>query len=294
MATIGRANGAAYNNTSRLSYISTEPYFPFFFSYSTVLTASLETVGTLTPVAGGNFTTCPGGRVLRENGRKLYPGANPGITTYMVGVYDSITLLSGFIDPNSRYFQIYNTDKPNFLPNGVAPPNDNTVDLGPPVLTRGNVSAQGDLDISGSARIYGSTYMQGDLEVDGTLDVSGSAAFQSNVGIVGVTTHSNHVNISLGDLRIETGKLYLNSFGTNRIVSTIRMGTAPTSNNGGFLYQIVSNSAVTTDSYVFLTNRSIENAGGVYSVENIVPGTSFQIISNNLADTSLINYLIIN
>ncbi len=75
--------------------------------------------GTLTAVSGATAANCPKGRVLRENGRKLYPSANPGITTYLVGVFDDKTFLNGFIDPNSPVFVPFNTDKPVYLDNGV-------------------------------------------------------------------------------------------------------------------------------------------------------------------------------
>jgi microcystin-dependent protein len=154
MATIGRVSGASFLNTPRLSYITTATFDTYFFSYSTSINRSLETVGTLTAVTGATSGNCPKGRVLRENGRKLYPGANPGITTYMVGVYDAQTMLSGFIDPNAKVFQIYNTDKPNFLLDGVDPTTDST-DRGGSVYTRGDVLVGGKVDISGSTQIYG-------------------------------------------------------------------------------------------------------------------------------------------
>lgn len=105
-------------------------------------------MGTLSAVTGATAGNCPAGRVLRENGRKLYPSANPGITTYMVGVYDAQTMLSGFIDPNAGVFQIYNTDKPTYLLDGVEP-TLGTTDQGPSVYTRGTVTAIGDITTSG-------------------------------------------------------------------------------------------------------------------------------------------------
>jgi hypothetical protein len=154
MATIGRMNGASFNNTPRLQYISTAPFNGNFYSYSTSLTASLDTVGTLTVVSDATAANCPAGRVLRENGRKLYPGANPGITTYMVGVYDSQTMLSGFIDPNAAMFQIYNTDKPNFIANAVDISGGS--EFGPSVYTAGNITASGDI-ISTGGQVRSST-----------------------------------------------------------------------------------------------------------------------------------------
>jgi len=130
MATLGRSNNASTQNTSRRSYISTDAYNGFFFIYSQ---STLSAV----PGASGN---APAGRILRETGRKLYPAVNPGVSNYMVSVYDSVSLLTGFIDPNARVFAPYNADKPNFLSN-----DDNTAAnryggmYGPSLLTGGNI-----------------------------------------------------------------------------------------------------------------------------------------------------------
>jgi hypothetical protein len=195
MATVGRANGASITNTARLSYYSTEVFANRFFTYSTSLNNKLETIGTLTQVSGANSSTCPAGRVLRENGRKLYPGANPGITTYMVGVYDATSLLSGFIDPNAKVFQIYNTDKPNFLADGVDPTGGLT-DRGPSVYTRGNITAEGDLDITGDGLI------RGDLGVVGSVDISGGLTVYS-----GETIRTGNLTVTLGNIAATAGAI---------------------------------------------------------------------------------------
>ena len=73
---------------------------------------------------------CPAGRVLRENGRKLYPVVNPGLlpgdtfqgvanfqgatqaaNRFWVGVFDAVTGVKGFINPNASTFTVYNSDK---------------------------------------------------------------------------------------------------------------------------------------------------------------------------------------
>jgi hypothetical protein len=182
MATIGRVSGASFLNTPRLQYITTATFYDYFYTYTTSLTASLDTVGTLTIVDGAGPTTCPAGRVLRENGRKLYPGANPGITTYMVGVYDQETFLNGFIDPNAQVFQIYNTDKPNYLADGVEP-TLGTTDRGPSIYTRGDVLGGGDLDISGNARINSGLVVYGGSQINGGELVSGGLTVYNRLSL---------------------------------------------------------------------------------------------------------------
>jgi hypothetical protein len=119
MATITSVSHNSYKNTPRRSYISVAPFNDAFFTYTTSVNSSFVTIGTLTAVTGATAANCPKGRVLRENGRKLYPSANPGVSTYLVGVFDDKTFFNGFIDPNSPLFAPFNTDKPVYLDNGV-------------------------------------------------------------------------------------------------------------------------------------------------------------------------------
>jgi hypothetical protein len=145
-------------NTTRRSYITTAPFDNYFFSYSVTI-IDLVTTGTLTQVSGATCANCPTGRILRENGRKLYPDANPGVTNYMVGVYDSVTFLNGFIDPNADIFAVYNSDKPTYIA-------DNG-DSGPPVLTTGNIiSTEGFVGVQSTIRngnLYAGEYLYNSL-----------------------------------------------------------------------------------------------------------------------------------
>ena len=160
MATLGNHNHASQQNTSRRSYITTGPFHEYFYSYSVTETRTTF-VGTLELLPGISCETCPVGRILRETGRKLYPGANVGVNRYMVGVYDAVTLLNGFIDPNARVFTVYNSDKPTYIPDYDSS-DDETAgsvdDLGPSVLTSGNIiSTEGFVGIQSTIQ-YGETY----------------------------------------------------------------------------------------------------------------------------------------
>jgi len=119
---------------------------------------------------GADCSTCPIGRILRENGKKLYPGASVGVNQYLVGVFDSISLLSGFIDPNAKVFKIFNSDKPVFINDYVESSDDESVgtqeDLGEPVLTYGNIiSSEGFVGIHSTiqdATAYAGAYLWND------------------------------------------------------------------------------------------------------------------------------------
>jgi hypothetical protein len=126
-------------SSSRRSYISVAPFHRDFFAYTPTYTARNMFTYSITPVSGANAGNCPQGRVLREKGKKLYPGADEGVNTYMVAVYDAISGLSGYIDPNSPVFAPYNGDKPNTVADGVDPGPGGLTDLGAPVYTNGPV-----------------------------------------------------------------------------------------------------------------------------------------------------------
>lgn len=159
---------------SRRSYIALSAYNNDLYKYTITLNPqTLQEITTLEVNPQANPSNCPAQRVLHENGRRInppegnYPGIINNVVTYMVGVYDPITGLSGFINPNSPTFAIFNTDKPNYLSPGVDP-KTSLGNLGNPVLTRGDVLAGGNLDVSGNILVHT------DLNVFGNADVSGN------------------------------------------------------------------------------------------------------------------------
>ena len=96
-------------------------------------------------------TQCPAGRILRETGRKLYPGVNPGVTQYYIGVYDAVSFLNGFIDPNNGVFAEFNNNKPTWVGDNCSDDGSDDCswpDLGDPVFTRGNIIAIGDRNLN--------------------------------------------------------------------------------------------------------------------------------------------------
>lgn len=124
MAAITSPVNVGIPNLSRRSYVSTGIFKNDIFKYTTAMNASYVMVGTLTSLATlgtGTDATCPINRVLRENGRRLFPDANPNVSTLLVGVYDAISGLSGFIDPNSSKFSLFSSDRANYLADPLNP-----------------------------------------------------------------------------------------------------------------------------------------------------------------------------
>jgi len=171
-----------------VSYISTAPFNTNFYNY--VITSSAPTfvkIGSLVPVTNASSANCPAGNILRENGKKLYPGAHPGVTTYMVGVFDIVSGLKGYINPNDPMFAPYNTDRPLYQPDSVYTTDGLTKNLGPSVLTLGDIAASGDVTTAGqviaSEQIRSSTITTLSIDSSGVchLDVSLGQVFILNV-----------------------------------------------------------------------------------------------------------------
>jgi len=105
-----------YSLNNSKSYVSTKPFNQEFLTY-TVTKANFVTTGATAPVTTDAALT-PAGRILHLTGRKLLPGQNPGVTTFLVSVYDPISFLTGYIDPSSSTFAKYDQNLPNFFDNG--------------------------------------------------------------------------------------------------------------------------------------------------------------------------------
>lgn len=292
MATIGTISHSSYLNTPRRSYLSMAAFQNDFFTYTVVSDKLTQiTTGTLSPVTADSALTPPG-RLLRENGKKLYPGgADPGVNTYMVGVYDPVTFLNGFIDPNSYTFTLANTDKPydtyeavagtlGTNPNGAATyPND----LAPPVLTNGDIIAKGMISSIGGITTNSNIFALGHIEATGYISTdsylsSGTATY---VG-TSLTAQQNISNIGY----VSTSHLYLRGGVADPAArvgnATLAAGTVTVSTTG-----------VTATSKIFLTYTGINNAG-ILRVSAINAGVSFTIASTNGSDAGTVNWLIVN
>lgn len=158
---ISRSGGiVAGNEVPRKTYLAVRTYNNDFFSYRTVRDGTRQIVGILAPVDGATSSNCLQGQFLHETGKRLYPDANPGVHTLLVGVYDTTTRLRGFIDPNSLAFTIQNADRAYYIDDPGTNPNSNTniiypKDQAQPVYTQGDVLADGNCVIGTTFQLAG-------------------------------------------------------------------------------------------------------------------------------------------
>ena len=184
MATIPTTSHGAYPQSSRRTYMSIRAFNGSFFSYTTsrLGAPTFEAIGTLGSVTGANSTNCPAGRTLRENGKRLFPSANPGVSTFMVGVYDANSGLSGFIDPNDAVFTVYNTDKPTYLADGVSPTNS-AIDKAPGVYALGDIVTTGGNITTPNSLTGGVVGVTQPLNTNATLTQSTTTTLTANCSI---------------------------------------------------------------------------------------------------------------
>lgn len=223
---------------SAKSYIATYAYNDNFHTYSVTTGPSpqFKKTGVLTTVSGATAANCPAGNVLRENGKKLFPDAYPGVSTYMVGVFDTLNNLSGFINPNDPVFAPFNGDRPNYLKDSVNSVNLLTKNLGAPVLTQGSVLCSGEVVSSGQVRSQDVTTL---VTVDGAganpntaeLDVSTGQVFKL------VTTK----NVTISPMNLSPGAhvyLVINGGGSHVVSFGLIKSVGPLSVVSGGLYTI--------------------------------------------------------
>lgn len=259
------------------------------------------TVGVFTAVSGATVSNCPAGRVLRETGRKIYPGANPmpsGYNTYMVSVYDAQTQLTGFIDPNSSVWCIYNNDKPNFWADGVDP-TTRVTDAGLSIYTLGNVTSQGFistasyLNVAGNALVVGNMSTLGSLTVAGTISsigtiVSGDYIFAKNG--IGYTTGTGGI-VTQG-----SGSGKSTAVTLNKLSGEITLNTAQL-NAGATVAFTLNNSFIGAGDILILNcpNDTLLNyaIGSGYCLAGSCAIYIRNITVGNLADTPVIKFTII-
>jgi hypothetical protein len=207
MATVYREN----KERSKRQYVSTAAFNTQFYTYVVRQNpGTYVTEGVLEAnVVGATSVTCPAGRILRETGRRLFPGANPGVSTLMVMVFDNVSQLNGFIDPNASMFALFNSDKPYEVVDGTDA-GAAAVHRGPSVYTFGNVTAgaavtagtgviatTGGVTLNGSGKITISpvpaltaTPQVGGSSIIGSVNLDGASPSLAVVNTTGLTADS--------------------------------------------------------------------------------------------------------
>lgn len=231
---------SVYRNSARpglsgRSYISTATFENDFFQFTISQDANFNTIATRALVTGATSGNCPKGRVLRENGKKLFPGQYPTVTQYYVGVFDPYSGLRGYIDPNSPLFAPYNTDKPYWVDiantshmDGTDPGPGGLKDLGAPVLTNGTIESTvglttGTTVAAGTSVTAGTIVTATNVLTWGTTALGGTVVIDLSLYQNAIITINSATNISVAFSNRSLGRTcdltIINSSGASRDVT---------------------------------------------------------------------------
>jgi hypothetical protein len=251
-------------------FVSTQQFNNDFFSYTTTQNPN---TGVITGDLSANVATyaqAPPGRILRDGGLKLYPGVNPNVNTYMIGVIDTVTLLAGYIDPNSPIYAVYSTKLPGFYANGVDPGPQGLSDEGPPVYTNGIVYALQSVSTAGDISA-GTTIYAGD-------------SITANTFIVADTTGSAGSTVSAGTT-MYTGTGVVSATGQNRVnlLTTTTVSIRDTSGTTNFGQSQVYKFDFALDGSGAYTINAVTPTGSPAAVG--IPGAVIYLDLNNTAGT---------
>lgn len=128
------------------------------------------------------------------------------------------------------------------------------------------------------------------------LAFQGGANTFSSLTVTGAITAGTGITTTTGNLTATNGNVVLSTAGNKLSIATganASIGTSAAMVAGTIT---VNTTAVTASSLIFLTVNTPGGTQGVLSAPSasIVAGTSFVINSSNAADTSTVNYWIIN
>ncbi len=224
MATTCRLNNGSVLNQPHKAYITTAEFATAIFSYSTstnFTNGQWQTTGTLSPL-GTSVVTSPynaAGVVLRENGKKLIPGVNPGVSEYYVGVYHSV-FGAGYIDPNNALFALYNSDKPyiydgtDLLVGDQGPTSTKVVLQSAITLTQATTTT-----LTADCSLGSVFYITISTNDNFQIDASNVAAGQLVTFILNNTAAANTPTIAFGD------NIRVNQAAATQIITTGRQAT---------------------------------------------------------------------
>ncbi len=157
----------------------------------------------------------------------------------------------------------------------------------------------GDIVIATATNVVGSLadVATGQVLMSGGVGVA--PAYSGSPSVSGSVTAGTTLTATLGNITATNGNLNLNSAGNklNIHASTAAsdsVGTSAALDGASPSQLVVSTTAVTAASKIFLTYNTAGGTLGSLSIGTIVPNVSFQIISSANGDTSTVNYLIIN
>jgi len=326
----------SFPDLQRRQYITSDYFQQNIFTYTTYIDANLATRGKLVVNSNATTANCGPRSILRENGKKLHTGTHPDLVdpntnlayTYLVGVYDVVSGLTGFINPNAMYFAVMSTDKSyqddlggyqleegfNYPPNSSNGPiygNYSNQLLGPSVMTGGTIQTIGRVECSethssvlshtpGFFLAADDSYLVYPIGYSNRVYGNGTMNAQSNITSLTANIYASNGTVlgsnvvALSNITANTGDLTVTA--GRLILNSNNTGVANmtgATNTGGFKKLYVTANACRAGSRVFLTYQGVVSNPGILSAEE-TSTNQFRIVSNNTGDASQVQWIVVN
>ena len=195
---------------------------------------------------------------------------------------DTVTLLSGYIDPNSPIYAVYSTKLPAFYPNGIDPGPQGLSDEGPPVYTNGIVyaleSATANTNVIAKTTGTAGTSINAGTILNSQLGVT-SESGQNRVSAV--TTLTTNVSGQTLNIDFSVSQVYEILFQSGSQWNMTLNASAPGILVGSVVYMLLYNSSGNTLTITFGGNIREQTAsttmtnGTTLIVTFVCDGTSF-------------------
>jgi hypothetical protein len=326
----------SFPDLQRRQYIASDQFDTSIFTYTTYTDPSLATRGRLVVHPDATPAKCGPLSILRENGKKLHSGTHPDLKdpttnlpyTYLVGVYDVVSGISGFINPNASFLSVLTTDKSyqddlgayqveasynlNLPGTGSNYPNTGGQILGPSVNTGGTIQTIGLVECAeahSSQLMHTTGYIlaapdsngvypeparcnvnYGAYTINATSNITSLSAniYASNGTVIGSNL------ISLSNITANTGDVRVTTGrlilnSNNTGVANMTGGTS----DGSFRKLYVTANACRASSRVFFTYKGVVSNPGILSAEEMATN-QFRIVSTNTADGSDVQWIVVN
>lgn len=170
------ADARNYNKQPQKAFVTTSAFNTKLFTYSTSVNSSFQTVGSLVVNPAATAANCPENRVLHANGKTLIPGVNPNVTKPLIGIFDPVSALNGFIDATDPTFATYDVNFPFQYNSGLQPAFSTLGGQG------GNLRQGTDVGL-----LTQSSGLVGSLTVNAGDSTSGEVKFAANSSTIQVT-----------------------------------------------------------------------------------------------------------
>lgn len=170
------ADARNYNKQPQKAFVTTSAFNTKLFTYSTSVNSSFQTVGSLVVNVAATAANCPENRVLHANGKTLIPGVNPNVTKPLIGIFDPVSALNGFIDATDPTFATYDVNFPFQYNSGLQPAFSTLGGQG------GNLRQGTDVGL-----LTQSSGLVGSLTVNAGDSTSGEVKFAANSSTIQVT-----------------------------------------------------------------------------------------------------------